>query len=91
MRREPVRPSERRSESAAGECVWAAAIFYWERLRVMAVGAELAVARSYGADVGGALAARSAYRSDMSARSEPRVSINFRSHCLLLVIPFIKS
>lgn len=55
MRREPVRPSERRSESAAGECVWAAAIFYWERLRVMAVGAELTVARSYGADVGGAL------------------------------------
>lgn len=58
MRREPARPSGRRSEGTVAECVWAAAIFLIKRVRVASVGAELTVCRSLaarrGADVGGA-------------------------------------
>lgn len=41
IRREPARPSERRSEGAGAECVWAAAIAEYKRVRVAVGGAEL--------------------------------------------------
>lgn len=43
MRREPARPSGRRSEGTVAECVWAAAMFQIKRVRVASVGAGLTV------------------------------------------------